>query len=134
MKVKGTDHPDASLRIGELAASTGTSPRSLRYYEEQGLLEPDRESNRYRTYAPDAVCTVRTIRTLLAAGLSTDTIAQVLPCARDGLPLHSCDRLVRLLGDEITGLDERVGALQESRALLASILTDARPEDADRAA
>jgi DNA-binding transcriptional MerR regulator len=42
----------ASMRIGELAEAVGTTPRTIRYYEEIGLL-PDagkREAGRHRTY------------------------------------------------------------------------------------
>jgi DNA-binding transcriptional MerR regulator len=41
------------MRIGELAARTGVSERSLRYYEEQGLLVANRTSGGQRRY-PDA--------------------------------------------------------------------------------
>lgn len=43
------------MRIGELSASTGVSMRSLRYYEEQGLLHAERSSSGQRLYAGDAV-------------------------------------------------------------------------------
>lgn len=71
------------LRIGALSHRTGVSVRLLRYYEAQGLLAPTRASNRYREYPPDAPEQVARIRCLLAAGLSTRTIAEVLPCLRD---------------------------------------------------
>lgn len=38
------------MRIGELAERIGVSPRSLRYYEQQGLLSPSRAANGYREY------------------------------------------------------------------------------------
>jgi DNA-binding transcriptional MerR regulator len=39
------------VRIGELAERSNVLPRLLRYYEEQGLLTPDRAPNGYRDYA-----------------------------------------------------------------------------------
>ncbi|MFC7104329.1 MerR family transcriptional regulator [Nonomuraea rubra] len=68
------------MRIGELVRRTGVSERLLRYYEEQGLLHPSRLPSGYREYTEAHVETVRRIRCLLAAGLSTSTIATVLPC------------------------------------------------------
>ena len=41
--------------IGELSARSGVSPRSLRYYEQQGLLASTRGDNGYRHYDDEAV-------------------------------------------------------------------------------
>ncbi|TQM09993.1 MerR family transcriptional regulator [Pseudonocardia kunmingensis] len=68
------------MRIGELSGLTGVSVRSLRYYEEQGLLRPLRLPSGYREYRAEDAATVRGIRILLAAGLGTATIAELLPC------------------------------------------------------
>jgi DNA-binding transcriptional MerR regulator len=74
------------MRIGELAARTGVSVRSLRHYEQHGLLVADRGSNGYRQFPGSAVETVARIRVLLGAGLSVATIRQVLPCMLDATP------------------------------------------------
>lgn len=68
------------MRIGELAERAGVSVRSLRYYEEQGLLTSDRSRSGQRHYTEDAVERVRFLRRLYAAGLSSRTIVEVLPC------------------------------------------------------
>jgi DNA-binding transcriptional MerR regulator len=69
-----------AMKIGELAARTGVSVRSLRYYERQGLLTPLREANGYREYSPLAEETVETIKLYLNLGLSTEEIAGFLHC------------------------------------------------------
>src|SRR4051794_27584586 len=71
---------DSAMRIHQLAAATAVSARSLRYYEAQGLLSPQRSANRYRSYSSADILTVGRIRWLLAAGLSTERIREVLPC------------------------------------------------------
>ncbi len=38
------------MKIGELSRRTGVPTRMLRYYEEQGLLRPERADNGYRSY------------------------------------------------------------------------------------
>lgn len=43
------------MNIGEFAAMSGTPARSLRYYEEQDLIRPDRLPNGYRDYDPELV-------------------------------------------------------------------------------
>ncbi|CAL9294326.1 MerR family transcriptional regulator [Streptomyces sp. R02] len=68
------------MRIGELSRRTGVSPRSLRYYEEQGLLASSRSDAGQRHYAEAAVQRVSLIRQLFDAGMSSRVIATVLPC------------------------------------------------------
>lgn len=55
------------MRIGELASRTEMPARLLRYYEDQGLLTPDRRVNGYRDYGPDDVPRVLQIRGLIDA-------------------------------------------------------------------
>lgn len=68
------------MRIGELAARTGVSVRSLRYYEEQGLLASTRSGSGQRHYTDDQTERVGFIQRLYAAGLSSRTILELLPC------------------------------------------------------
>ncbi|NUT43622.1 MAG: MerR family transcriptional regulator [Thermoactinospora sp.] len=110
------------MKIGALSGETGVSPRLLRYYEEQGLLTSHRAEGGHRHYAEDAPVVVRRIRTLLAAGLPTRVIRDVLPCASgSGDVLDACT-LGQLRG-RLTGLDEQLTELQATREALAAILT-----------
>ncbi|MGW4113033.1 MerR family transcriptional regulator [Actinosynnema sp. NPDC004786] len=68
------------MRIGELSRRTGVSPRSLRYYEEQGLLTSSRSGAGQRHYSDAEVQRVSLIRRLFEAGMSSRVIATVLPC------------------------------------------------------
>ncbi|ARQ70063.1 MerR family transcriptional regulator [Streptomyces marincola] len=111
------------MLIGELSARTGVSTRLLRYYEEQGLLDAGRAPNGYRAYAEDAVVTVRQIRALLDAGLTTDVIREVLPCARGERPeIDLCVDLQAVLGQEMAAMDARIDELRRTRSKLAGYL------------
>ncbi|MFM9372179.1 MerR family transcriptional regulator [Streptomyces sp. Da 82-17] len=68
------------MQIGELAQRTGASRRSIRYYEQQGLLEAHRAGNGWRVYEASAVHRVLNVRELIGAGLTVDDIRQVTPC------------------------------------------------------
>ncbi|MGP3937578.1 MerR family transcriptional regulator [Nonomuraea sp. KM88] len=68
------------MQIGALARRAGVSPRALRYYEEKGLLVPGRTAGGYRVYTEEHVESVRRIRILLAAGLNSDMVREILPC------------------------------------------------------
>lgn len=113
------------MLIGELSRRTGVSPRSLRYYEAQGLLEVDRGPNGYRWYDEDAVAAVRKVRVLLAAGLSTEVIRVVLPCTVDDQPEFDwCSDLRELMDRELAAMDQQIDGLQQHRTKLASYLSE----------
>jgi MerR family transcriptional regulator, repressor of the yfmOP operon len=72
---------DRPLRIGELAELTGTTPRTIRYYEEIGLLDSasQREQGKHRCYTQVDVERVREIRRLRdLLGLSLEQLSQLL--------------------------------------------------------
>ncbi|MFD1146447.1 MerR family transcriptional regulator [Saccharothrix hoggarensis] len=111
------------MLIGELSQRTGVNPHQLRYYEAQGLLVPDRAGNGYREYDDDAVLTVGQIRKLLDAGLSTQEIGYLQPCATGPAPdLKPCPETLELLRARIDGLDERIDTLIRSRRTLREYL------------
>ena len=119
------------MRIGELSRRTGASERSLRYYEEQGLLTPQRRPSGYRVYQESDVDTVRHIRTLLAAGLGTAIIAEALPCMVDtgGGLAPGCPELVDGLNKERARITAAIEELTTARSLLDDVIT-ATPADA----
>jgi DNA-binding transcriptional MerR regulator len=118
------------MRIGELSRRTGVHERLLRYYEQQGLLQPNRRPSGYREYSDSDIEAVRRIRSLLAAGLSTSTIATVLPCLRDDDKrlVPTCSDLVAELCQERDRLTAAITELQLSRAMLDTVI-NAAPED-----
>ncbi|MFK4789508.1 MerR family transcriptional regulator [Microbacterium sp. ZW T5_56] len=85
------------MRIGELSTQTDTPARSLRYYEEQGLIEPKRLHNGYRDYDDYLVDRVIQIRGLLEAGLPTRIIKQILPCLDKPRTIHFADATPEML-------------------------------------
>jgi DNA-binding transcriptional MerR regulator len=72
------------MRIGELARRTGTSSRSLRYYEEQGLLATRRTSAGHREYDESDLRLVHQIRDLLAIGFGLQETRPFVECLRAG--------------------------------------------------
>ncbi|MFC8761868.1 MerR family transcriptional regulator [Streptomyces sp. NPDC057193] len=108
------------MRIGELSRRTGVHTHQLRYYEAQGLLDAGRRANGYREYDEDAVLRVMQIRHLLGAGLSSEDIAYLLPCAVGETPeLLGCPELLAAMRSRMRRLDERMEQLARSREALA---------------
>jgi DNA-binding transcriptional MerR regulator len=120
------------MRIGELARRTGVSERSLRYYEEQGLLTADRTSGGHRDYPERTVDRVIRIQELYAAGLHSKKIARLLPCMRDtdGGPSEiATPQLVDDLVVERARIDRMMTELANSRAVLDEVIDAASVRD-----
>jgi DNA-binding transcriptional MerR regulator len=121
------------MRIGQLATRTGVSERLLRYYEEQGLLRPDRTPSGYRVYVESDVDVVRHVRMLLAAGLNTAFIREVLPCmvdTGDGLA-PGCPQLLPHLQKERDRMTAAMDELATARALLDTVIAATPPDNTE---
>lgn len=67
------------MQIGELAKLANTSAKTIRFYEDSGLLPPPvRTASGYRDYGPDIVDRLRFIRRGQAAGLTLQKVRQIL--------------------------------------------------------
>jgi DNA-binding transcriptional MerR regulator len=103
----------------------------LRYYERVGLLTAERRDNGYREYDDDAEDRVARIRALLAVGLPTRVIGQVLPCTSDDGALRACPGVLPALHERLTELDRRATELAAARALLRRTITETERSSAD---
>ncbi|MFX0573591.1 MerR family transcriptional regulator [Nocardia nepalensis] len=72
------------MLIGELADRVGTSARTLRYYEQHGLVRARRSTSGYRIYDETELQVVHKIRTLLDVGFDLDDIRPFVACLRAG--------------------------------------------------
>jgi|SRR5882757_7112603 len=116
------------MKIGELARRTGVSERSLRYYEQQGLLSARRSPGGHRDYPETAVARVIHIQELFAAGLHSAKIAELLPCMRDadGGPSEVATPLLAAqLRQERDRIDRTIADLVRSRETLDEVITAA---------
>ena len=102
------------MRIGQLAVQTGYSVRTIRFYEQSGLLPaPSRTPAGYRSYDQDAVTRLRFVRSAQALGLSLAEIAEVLRIRdHQGPP---CSYVAELLDTHIGALDARIKELTALR-------------------
>ncbi|WP_328439464.1 MerR family transcriptional regulator [Streptomyces sp. NBC_00457] len=113
------------MRIGELASRAGVSVRSLRYYEEQGLLASVRSPSGQRHYTEDHVDRVMFIQRLYAAGLSSRTIAELLPC-RYAPSEENSDAALERMAQERDRLSEHIADLARTRDALDGLIVTAR--------
>ncbi|GIE85662.1 MerR family transcriptional regulator [Actinoplanes regularis] len=109
------------MRIGDLAARTGVSVRSLRYYEEQGLLVSTRSPSGQRRYTDKEIDRVRFIQRLYAAGLTSRTIAELLPCV-DSPTAQNADAAWEQLHQERDRITQHIEELARARDALDQLI------------
>ena len=123
------------MKIGSLSRRTGVSERSLRYYEEQGLLVSARTPGGHRTYPETAVDRVIRIQELYAAGLNSAKIFEILPCMRDsdGRPNErATSQLAEQLVAERDRIERQIVEMQRIRDVLDGVIANATLEQVVR--
>ncbi|MEU8028990.1 MerR family transcriptional regulator [Streptomyces sp. NPDC049099] len=114
------------MRIGELAAATGATPRALRHYEQQGLITSARAANGYREYEARTAVRVRNIRHLLEAGLTLDDVRVFLPCLDGDVTAGPASaKGLGVARDRLAVLDARIATQTAVRDRLAAALREA---------
>jgi MerR family copper efflux transcriptional regulator len=109
--------PDNLLKIGDFARLAKTNLRTLRYYEEMGLLKPAaRSAGGFRYYRPTDTNRVQLIWDLQQLGLQLERIGELLG-SRDGGLSHKelLARVRKALQEQDLLLQERVEALETQR-------------------
>ncbi|WP_051324381.1 MerR family transcriptional regulator [Candidatus Solirubrobacter pratensis] len=115
------------LRIGELARLAGTTPRTVRYYEELGLLaaEKERGAGEHRTYGEDTLARLRELLRLKSLlGLSLDELREVMA----GEDARTARRHAWAVTDDP---DERRRMLADATAHVESLLEHVRRHKRD---
>lgn len=113
------------MRIGELASRAEVSVRSVRYYEEQGLLTSTRSASGQRHYTENEVERVAFIQALYTAGLSSRTIAELLPCV-DAPSEANSDSALERMALERDRLSAHIADLVRTRDALDGLMASAR--------
>ena len=142
LTTSGPDVAAPTLKIQEVAASVGLTTRSIRYYEEIGLLAPARSGGAYRLYEPEDVERLRFIKGLRDdAGFSLAEIGQLLEDeaarlrnkARFKATDDPTERRALAL-DGIARVDRQIETLRAKIARLRGMINDAQVRRAKLAA
>ncbi|MFG2947262.1 MerR family transcriptional regulator [Streptomyces adustus] len=102
------------MRIGELAARTGLTKDTVRFYERIGLVESRRLPNGYRDFPPEAVPWLQYVRTAQALGFTLAEIARHF--TELGEAPDSAAALSALFEEKIRIIDARMAELAALRA------------------
>lgn len=114
-----------TLRIGEVAARSGVSVDTVRYYERRKLLpRATRTEGGFRLFTPEAVARVQFIRQAQDLGFSLDEISELLTTGGAA----ECRQVRDLLRAKLTELDERMRLMREFRRTLSHHLAACEKE------
>jgi MerR family transcriptional regulator, Zn(II)-responsive regulator of zntA len=116
------------MRIGELAAAAGTTTKTLRFYEDSGLLPPtERAANGYRNYGPEALVRLDFIRRGRVAGLSLAQIREVIDIRDAGEA--PCQHVHELFTARVVDIERQIADLDALRADLIQRRNQAKQAD-----
>jgi DNA-binding transcriptional MerR regulator len=108
------------VRIGELGQRVGVNPKTVRYYEDIGLLpDPERRPSGYREYTDHDVDRLSFIRTAQRLGLSLSEISEILGFRERGE--RPCDYVLGVLDRQVADLDRRMAEMAELRRELIAL-------------
>jgi DNA-binding transcriptional MerR regulator len=116
---------EGAMKIGELASRSGMTVKTLRFYEEMGLLPAvGRSQGGYRLFDTTSLRRIDFIRRLKSLGLSLEEVGRCLAAHDAGrLP---CDEVFHQLRRQIDLVDERMRELAQLREELEALLTNWR--------
>lgn len=112
------------MTIGQLAARTGLSVRTLRFYADAGVLpEAGRSESGYRLFDSDAVPRARLVRTLRDLGVGLDDVRRVLEAQTS---------LAELAARHAQAIDAQIRTLRLQRAVLGAVAHTTNPKELER--
>ncbi|WP_031511404.1 heavy metal-responsive transcriptional regulator [Streptomyces megasporus] len=116
------------MRIGDLAARTGLTTKTIRFYEDSGLLPPPpRTPGGYRDYPDHTAARLAFIRDAQRAGLTLAEIRSILALRDDG---HApCTHVTRLIHEHLDDIDRRTAELAATRKALWALADRAATTD-----
>ncbi|MFD5786795.1 heavy metal-responsive transcriptional regulator [Streptomyces sp. NPDC127037] len=118
------------MRIGDLAARGQVTAKTIRFYEQAGLLPaPPRTAGGYRNYGPEAAMRLAFIRDAQGAGLSLAEIRSVLDVRDSGEA--PCGHVTTLIDRRLADIERRMAELRQTRTALRELARRAAATDPD---
>ena len=113
--------PTPSLRIGEVARRTGLPVKTIRYYCDEGLLQPRaRSESGYRLFDEENLAELTIIRSLRAMDVSIPELARILEVRRAGV--CNCSVLKDSIAAKMESINLRIAELAAMKEELARLL------------
>lgn len=118
------------MNIGDVAQHTGLPPKTIRYYEDIGLITPMRSENGYRAFRDSDVHKLAFLGRARALGFSIEDCRKLLALYEDDR--RESAQVKQLAEEHLARIDEKIAQLQSMRATLAHLVQacagDRRPD------
>ena len=98
------------MKIGEIEARSGASRHTLRYYEQIGLISPQRRTNNYRDYTAQTLQDLDFIKRAQSMGFSLGEIGEILDAQRN--KLIDCADGAKLIEKKMAEVKQKIANLQ----------------------
>ena len=116
------------MNIGQAAQACGLPNKTIRYYEDIGLVIPKRQvGNDYRTYSLADVAQLRFLQRARAVGFSIDECRELLALYAN--PERRCAQVKALVSEKITQVDQQLIALHGMRDTLVDMANECAGDD-----
>lgn len=112
--MEATELESNCLKVGDVAAATGLTIRTLHYYEEIGLVTPARSDSGHRLYRPDDLAVLYRVCLLRRLGMPVTDIGRSLDAPSD---------LRTTLSEHLAALEQRMEEEQRLRTRLTQLLS-----------
>lgn len=115
------------MNIGEASGATGLPAKTIRYYEDIGLIKPDRAANGYRDYGGKDVHRLAFIQRSRSLGFTIEECRSLLSLYEDKERASSDVKALAL--DKIREIDRKLGELKSLRATLKTLAEHCHGDD-----
>jgi len=116
-----------SMNIGEIAERSGLAPKTIRYYEDIGLVAPARGGNGYRQFGARDLHKLTFLKKARSLGFGIDQCRALLDLYAD--VSRSSGDVKRLAADHLGEIDAKIRELQAMRATLADLVQKCHGDD-----
>ncbi|CAN7606480.1 Cu(I)-responsive transcriptional regulator [Rhizobium sp. LjRoot258] len=115
------------MNIGQASQRSGLAPKTIRYYEDIGLIRPERSGNGYRDYAETDVHKLRFLQRSRGLGFSVEECRQLLALYED--KSRASADVKELTQTKLTEIDRKIQELTGLRRTLEHLIHACRGND-----
>ena len=115
------------MNVGQAAAASGLRAKTIRYYEEIGLISPTRAPNGYRDYDSDDIHRLSFLRRARGLGFSVEECRQLMALYRDRSRASHDVRQIAV--SHVEAIEEKIRELQSMRGTLQKLIHACHGDD-----